>query len=91
MMRVSLLIPVFCLFCQCSKPSGRQTNTTVYVEDDEDRWYGPGFYYGIWFDDEGGYNNWHHNHWNHDQHGNHPHYHGGGHGGHGGGHGDGHH
>lgn len=63
-----------------------------YVE--EDVWFGPGFYYGIWFDNEDNYWAWRHNHrgyppnhgyYHHD----HPvHYHGGKHRDHGG---DGHH
>ncbi len=56
-----------------------------YYDDDEGYyWNGPGYYNGIWFDNE---DNWH----NHHGHGG-GHYHGGGHrGGHGGGHGGGHH
>ncbi len=28
----------------------------------EDTWYGPGYYYGIWFNDENDYWNWRKNH-----------------------------
>lgn len=35
--------------------------TTVYVEE-EDVWYGPGFYYGIWFDNEPDYWYWRNDH-----------------------------
>ena len=41
-------------------------NSDVYVEvddaDSDDGWYGPGFYYGIWFDDEDGYWQWRNRH-----------------------------
>jgi len=57
------------------------SRSTVYVDDDDDTqenvevWYGPGFYYGFWFDNEYEYRDWH------------DHHHGGGH--HDGGHHDG--
>jgi len=50
-------------------------------------WVGPGWYYGVWFDDEYAYNDWYGHHHGHDHH--HDHHHGGGH--HGGGHGGGRH
>lgn len=111
-MRLIYFIFVFCavsLFAM-SRQSTKTTTTvdeqgnqtTVYEEDtyeDEDLWYGPGFYYGVWFENEDDYWGWreHHrdyppNHRYYDPH--HPvHYHyddghgGGGHegGGHGGG------
>jgi len=28
----------------------------------EDMWFGPGYYYGIWFDHQGSYNAWRRNH-----------------------------
>lgn len=29
----------------------------------EDVWFGPGYYYGVWFDDEPNYWQWRRNHW----------------------------
>ncbi|MGH7889943.1 MAG: hypothetical protein ACRENF_05265, partial [Thermodesulfobacteriota bacterium] len=46
-----------------------------YDEDDEYIWIGPGWYYGVWFDNEVEFDDWHHDH--HDHHGDH--HHGGGH------------
>ncbi len=42
--------------------------TDVYIEeggvvDEQDIWFGPGFYYGIWFDAEPDYWEWRRNHW----------------------------
>lgn len=71
-------------------------------DDDGMLWIGPGWYYGVWFDNEVEYNDWHdhhHYHHDHDHHNHHDHHdhglhggdhHGGHHGGHGG-HGGGHH
>jgi len=36
--------------------------TTVVDYTEEDVWYGPGFYYGIWFDDEDDYWLWRREH-----------------------------
>lgn len=33
-----------------------------YCEENEDIWFGPGFYYGIWFDEEPDYWQWRHHH-----------------------------
>lgn len=39
---------------------GPNPSNGYYYEDDEDLyWYGPGYYNGIWFDDE---DNWHRHH-----------------------------
>ncbi len=38
----------------------KQKQSNVYIE--EDVWFGPGFYYGIWFDDEDNYWRWRRNH-----------------------------
>lgn len=36
----------------------------VYIEEDNtDIWFGPGFYYGFWFDNESDYWGWRGNHW----------------------------
>ena len=68
-----------------------------YEDDDTDVevWVGPGWYNGIWFDNEVEFDDWHHHHHDHhDHHDHHGDHHGGGHHGgghHGGGHGGGHH
>lgn len=42
-------------------------DTDIYIEEggveEQDIWFGPGFYYGIWFDDEQDYWGWRGNHW----------------------------
>lgn len=53
-----------------------------YYYDDE-VWIGPGWYYGVWFDDEIYYRNWYRSH-NHHYRGHRGPHHGGHHGGHGG-------
>jgi hypothetical protein len=41
-------------------------NQCYYYDDDRcgDIWYGPGFYYGVWFDSEPNYWEWRQVHWN---------------------------
>jgi hypothetical protein len=71
-------------------------NGTYYEEDEDGNvyiiWQGPGWYYGVWFDNEADYNHWRGRRYYrdgrhyHDGHGYHDGHHGGGgHGGHGGG------
>ncbi len=67
--------------------------TEVHRDDDDDYeedevWFGPGFYFGIWFDDEDDYRHWRHDHRHYPAHqrnyhrdGHHDEHHGGG-GGH---------
>ncbi|MBS0648817.1 MAG: hypothetical protein JSS10_06310 [Verrucomicrobia bacterium] len=78
---------------------GLEVDEGYYYEDDDDTnvevWIGPGWYNGIWFDNEVEYDDWHHHHHghHHDHHGHHDHHdhHGDHHGGHHGGHGGSHH
>lgn len=41
------------------------TQNNTYEEEyiNQDVWYGPGFYYGIWFDNEQNYWGWRNEHW----------------------------
>ena len=102
---------IWCLFV-CSTPlfgGASRTEVQVSADDDEDYyeqdsviWIGPGWYYGMWFGNEGDFNNYnHYHHHNHEPYDHHDGHHGGDHhggggdhrrgGGHpGGGHGGGH-
>jgi hypothetical protein len=43
--------------------SWQSNQNNAYVEENsEDIWYGPGYYYGIWFDDEDDYQGWRYQH-----------------------------
>lgn len=92
----------FCSFFCIALSGYSMVRAGVDVDTDDDDgpdvqvviWGGPGYYQGIWFDNEWEYRNWHYNHYGH--HGGHNHYHGGhghhdGGGHHGGGGGGGHH
>ena len=53
----------------CISPLYGMTKTTVVESNDdqteiyeEDVWFGPGFYYGVWFDNEDNYWRWRGNH-----------------------------
>lgn len=75
---------------------GVEVDEGNYYDDDDtdvEIWIGPGWYNGIWFDNEVEFDDWHHHHHHHGHHGRHGHHdhhdhHDGHHGGH---HGDGHH
>ena len=43
---------------------GKVSDGYVEVDDSDDGWYGPGFYYGVWFGDEAGYWQWRNQHRN---------------------------
>ena len=56
---------LFAMSRQSSQKTAADQNQTIVVEEDpseEDLWYGPGFYYGIWFEDEDDYWQWRQNH-----------------------------
>jgi len=87
-MRLSFILSL--LFYTASIPLQAQIGVEVDVGDDDDEdeqviWIGPGWYYGVWFDNEVDYDGWYRDH-GHDYH--HGHHRGGYHseGPHGGGH-----
>ena len=49
---------VLLMSCACSLHAGSRSENVYIEEDDDDIWYGPGFYYGIWFDNEDDYRGW---------------------------------
>lgn len=83
-----------------SPRSGVEVNAGVEIESDGNEddttiiWVGPGWYWGIWFDNEVEFDDYyHHHHYHGHDHDHHHdgHHHGGGGHHHGGGHGGGHH
>lgn len=63
-----LFLTILCALSSMEAMSAQRTKTTqtddngtqtvIEEEDTEDLWFGPGFYYGIWFDDEDDYWEW---------------------------------
>lgn len=46
----------------CKREPRLAQGYTEEDSDDEDVWYGPGFYFGVWFDNEDDYWGWRGNH-----------------------------
>lgn len=49
-----------CVYSDATSSNNKQNNQSSQINDDI--WFGPGFYYGTWFDNESDYWQWRGNH-----------------------------
>ncbi len=67
-MRIFHIFIYLILLGLCNTTTADTPPSTVYTEEEPPIvWTGPGWYYGVWFDNEVEYDDWYHHHDNHDK------------------------
>jgi hypothetical protein len=61
--KIAYFVVVFSSFSVLLMSDDQNQNYQEEEYENEDIWFGPGFYYGIWFENEQDYWGWRDNHW----------------------------